>query len=85
MSNNIYSETLSEAVVNLHAQIDERAAVLAPEWSQNVYDKGHIAYGTTHTFDWPIVTLKAKATRKYFHASIYRMSSGRYEVTSYVL
>jgi hypothetical protein len=85
MSNNIYSETLSEAVVNLHAQIGERAAVLSPEWPHDIYNKGHVAYETTHEFHWPIITLKTKPTRKYFHASIYRTSGGRYEVTAYVL
>jgi hypothetical protein len=72
-------------VVNLHAQIDNNRVVLAPEWSEEVYKKGHIGYDTTHTFDWPVITYKGKPTRKYFHASIARLSSGTYEVVSYVL
>jgi len=85
MSKSCYFETLSESIVALHANIIDAGAEIAPDWSCNIYDKGHVAYGTTHTFDWPIVSLKGKPTRKYFHASIYRMDSGRYEVTSYIL
>ncbi len=87
MSNKVfvYHQTLSESIVALHADILEHGAEIAPEWSCDIYDKGHIAYDTTHTFDWPIVSLRGKPTRKYFHASIARLSSGTYEVVSYVL
>ena len=80
-----YFETLSESVVELHARIDEARAVLAPEWSQDIYDRGHIAYNTHHDFNFEIKTLKDKPTRKWFHATIWRLSSGNYEVNSYIL
>lgn len=85
MSKSCYYETHAEAIDALDAALYEAGTVLDPNWQDEVHNRGHIAYGTTQTFDWPIIEARGKRTRKYFHAAIYRMESGRYEVTSYVL
>ena len=46
---------------------------------------GAVSYETTSKYDWEIDTLKGKPTKKYLHASIYRLNSGNYELTLYVL
>lgn len=83
--------TFTEAVESLQYRLDESDAVLVnPEsdrhhWMRYVYSKGPVNYGQTLRADLEIAKLKGKPTRKWFHVSIYRMDSGRYEVTSYIL
>lgn len=36
-------------------------------------------------YDFKLGTLKGRPTRKYFHAVITRLDSGRYELVTYVL
>lgn len=89
-----YQDTLTDCVFALAHRIDAEKAVLVKSgpggaveqlWCAEIYDRGHVSYGTTHRFDFEIKTLKGKPTRKWFHAAIYRMDSGRYELTSYIL
>jgi len=47
--------------------------------------RDHLAYGTTRRGDFKLETIKGKPTGKFFHATIYRISSGRYELTTYIL
>jgi hypothetical protein len=42
-------------------------------------------YGCTRSRSFALLTLRGKPTRKYFHVTIYRLDSGRYELTTYVL
>lgn len=44
-----------------------------------------VPYGTTKEAHAEIETIKGKSTKKWFHVSIYRLESGRYELTIYVL
>lgn len=44
-----------------------------------------VKYGESKESHSPIVSLKGKNTKKYAHLTIYRTTSGRYEVNVYVL
>lgn len=82
----IYHETLSSAVNESLAEIALRGAVLRDaEEITRVFEFGGISYGQNKEAHAEIATLKGKGTRKFAHASIYRMESGRYELTVYIL
>jgi hypothetical protein len=88
-----YHESLSDTVFEIARRIDDSKAVLvksgddavADSWVSEIYNRGHVAYGTTHSFNFEIKTYRGKPTRKWFHAVIYRLDSGRYELTTYIL
>jgi len=86
MKNN-YFETLGEALRAFVAQVFERGAVLAENELANVAEKfnGGVSYGQSVSRSFELLTFKGKATRKGAHVSLYRMESGRYELTAYVL
>lgn len=44
----------------------------------------HVNYGTTGFILARLITPKGNEARKCLHASIYRMDSGRYELTAYL-
>jgi hypothetical protein len=56
-----------------------------PNWDETIYSQGPVNYGQTIQVHLELKTLKSKPTRKFFHVSLYRMDSGRYELTSYIL
>lgn len=81
----IYHPTLHQAIdaAFKHA-VNSRAAIalvdLQDEFSQGV------PYGETVQGHCVISELKGKPTKKFFHATIYRMSdTGTYELTCYIL
>lgn len=86
-----YHESLTDTVFEIARRIGDSKAVLVKSgdlletWVNEIYDRGHVAYGTTHSFNFEIKTLKGKPTRKWFHVVIYRLDSGRYELTTYIL
>jgi hypothetical protein len=84
---NIYFETFGEAIDGAIGAIHARNGVLISSCyeASEVMGAEPINYNQTRTFDFPIEFLKGKPTRKYYHVSIYRMPSGRYELTTYVL
>jgi hypothetical protein len=87
-SNQIYFETLSEALDAFIQNTEDKGAVFASEQPQiHVAEKfnGGVSYGATVSRSFELATLKGKATRKFAHCVVYRMESGRYELTSYVL
>ena len=49
------------------------------------YEFDGVPYGTSKRFDGELKSYKGKNTRKWFHVTITRMDSGRYEVVSYPL
>ena len=42
-------------------------------------------YGQSRSLSVKLESLKGKPTKKYFHTSIVRMDSGKYELTNYIL
>jgi hypothetical protein len=81
----IYHETLSLALQAAEAHAVCSRAMIDRDALREEFATGGIPYGTTRNADLPIQFYKGKPTRKGFHVSIYRMDSGRYELTCYIL
>lgn len=88
MSNGIYFETLGAAVFafveNVKAQFGEFERE-NPEAEIAMAFNGGVSYGQTVSKSFELVSLKGKKTKKWAHISLYRMESGRYELTNYIL
>jgi hypothetical protein len=54
-------------------------------WTQEIFNAGHLPYGATRSFHFELLTIRGKQTKKFFHVTIYRLDSGRYELTTYIL
>jgi hypothetical protein len=82
---NAYHETLGEVIEAIERSAIELKAELVGEW-RDVFEVGFsVAYEQTRYENFPLVSYKGRPTSKFFHASIYRMPSGRYELTTYIL
>jgi hypothetical protein len=81
----IYHETLSSALFHAKVEAFASGAIINRDELDEAYSTGGVPYGTTREAHLPIEFLKSKATKKHFHVSIYRMDSGRYELTCYIL
>lgn len=82
---NIYYETLSEVVDAIVARAAaDRIELKSPAEVQEIFS-GHIAYEQDRSGNFEIAALNGKPSRKWFHAQVYRMASGRYELVTYVL
>ncbi len=60
-------------------------AELDPTPIQEKFQYDGVAYETSKEAHAPIAFLRGRTTKKYAHVTIYRMKSGRYELTVYVL
>ena len=80
-----YFETLASAVDAIFSRAYADRCVFANPDDVFSVGRDHLAYEQNRTGDFALTAVKGKATRKYFHANIYRMHSGRYELTTYVL
>lgn len=80
-----YFETLAGAVDAIFVNAYSDRGVFAKPTEVWSMCQDHLAYGQTRTGDFALESYKGKPTKKFFHASIYRMDSGRYELTTYVL
>lgn len=81
-----YHDTLSETLDEVGNRLTAAQIVLnTTTWADKIYERGHIAYGHTHSFDFEIATRKDRKTRAWFHVVIVRLDSGRYELTTYAL
>jgi hypothetical protein len=76
-----YFETQSEALQCVFNSIENtKYEVKLPEsiWTE------HVAYGSTTRYSLPlIVTKTGNPAKKWLHISLYRMDSGKYELTYY--
>lgn len=81
----IYHETLGQAIEQGHKNFENSGAVLVDHQEDTKFVYGGLAYGETKEAHYEIATLKGKKTKKYAHMTIYRMESGRYELTTYIL
>lgn len=80
----IYHETLSAAIDAAEYRAQISGAVIGDSLRE-AFATGGVPYGTTRSESVAIESLKGKKTRKSFHVSLYRMRSGRYELTCYIL
>lgn len=81
----IYHETLGEAVNEVHETLKREGIELIDAGTiSDRYQFDGIPYGQTKDCHAEVSTVKSKTTRKWVHVSIYRMDSGRYELTLYL-
>jgi hypothetical protein len=82
----MYYETLSETLEAALGNLAKRKGELSDGVDfHEPFQYGGIPYGTYKSASFALSALRGKPTRKAFHVSIYRMESGRYELTDYVL
>lgn len=80
----IYHPHLSSAIdAAFNHAVNSRASI-SEDGLRALFDQG-IGYGETKQGHCAIAQFKGKPTKKYFHATIYRMDSGTYELTCYIL
>lgn len=88
MNTEIYFETLGETLTAFRAQIEKRGggfvACVTDETIANEF-AGGLKYEETRAASFALQTYKGRNTGKYASLSIYRMPSGRYELTAYIL
>jgi hypothetical protein len=81
----IYHETLCSAVTAALAHAAGNRAEVSEELVRDRYAVNYgITYGETRHASFEITALKGKKTSKFFHIVIYRLESGRYELTCYI-
>lgn len=80
-----YYETLAGAVDAIVARAAEDQCELAKP--SEIWDlcRDPLSYGDTRRADFQLLTRKGKKTRSYYHAQIWRLDSGRYEINTYAL
>jgi hypothetical protein len=84
--NNGFFETLSSAVQGAMDAAESARAVLGnADVAREEMEREPINYNTHRGWDFAIVELKGRKTRKYFHVVICRLDCGRYELVTYVL
>ena len=83
--NAIYFDTLAQTVDAAVAEADQRGAVLARPTEAWALAQDHLACGLYRRGDFQLAEFRGKPTKKYYHVVIYRLDSGRYELTAYVL
>ena len=54
-----------------------------PQYPETLWCE-HVDYGTTVKYHIPMLTKGGFPARKYLHISLYRMDSGRYELTTWL-
>jgi len=81
-----FVETLGAALDAINEYLHENDVVLVDEigWLDPFTFSG-ISYETFKEAHGEIATIKGAKTKKYAHATIWRMSSGRYEWNVYIL
>ncbi len=80
-----YFETFAAAVDAIFTAADANKCVFSRPTEVWNLTQEPLSYLQTRTGDFALDERKGKPTRAYFHASIYRMDSGRYELTTYIL
>lgn len=81
---NHYFETLAETLRAHIAYVESQGGRFSEDMDEAYIFFPPVRYGETMEDHRELATLKGKGTRKWAHASIYRMENGRYELTSYI-
>lgn len=81
----IYHDTLGSAIDAIETWLDNnKASMIRPDWRE-VTAWEHCGYEQTIQYHFSLGTYKGKPTGRYLHATVYRLPSGRYELTLYCL
>lgn len=85
MVNDSYFDRLDQVVDAVLARVERSKSVLADN-DQFIRDLSKpVGYRETNRVDGQLASLKGRPTRKFFHTTIARCESGRYELTAYIL
>lgn len=85
---NCYFETLGAAIFAFAEYVREQFGEFErenPEGEIAAAFNGGVSYGQTVSRSFELASLKGKKTKKWAHITLYRMESGRYELTNYIL
>jgi hypothetical protein len=83
-SSETYFETLGAALAAHIAKVESLGGVFEDNTEEMYCFFPPVSYGQTQYDHRALATYKGKGTKKYAHAAIYRMETGRYELTSYI-
>jgi len=85
LNSDVYFNTLAGALDAVEHFAFNAKAELDQNWRAR-FDFNYCIYsGCTARETIEIISLRGKCTNKALHLSLYRMDSGRYELTSYIL
>ena len=82
-----FTETLNGALEAIKDELRNRGVILSEgcaDWL-DTFVFGGLAYGQNRETHAAIFTIKDKPTKKWAHATIWRLDSGRYEWNLYLL
>jgi len=79
-----YFNTLADTLRAHIENVQKQGGIFSEDASEMYCFISPVHYGQTLQDNRELSSLKGKNTRKYAHASIYRMDCGRYELTSYI-
>jgi hypothetical protein len=82
--NRNYYETLAETLRAHISNIESQGGRFSEDMDEAYCFFPPVHYGQTMEDHRELASLKGKGTRKYAHASIYRLETGRYELVSYI-
>jgi len=82
--NEIYFDSLAGAVDGIIVAAENARALLTRPSEVWALAQDRLAYGQTRRGDFSLDLLRDKPTRKFFHATICRLDSGRYELTTFI-
>ena len=81
-----YSETLSETLQKFVSFVENESNATFEDDPQEMFCFfPPVNYGQTFSKSYPLKSYKGKPTKKWAHMVIYRMESGKYELTNYIL
>ena len=84
-SSSPYSDTLSETLEKFVSFVKTERAEFEEDPAEIFCFFPPVNYNQTFSKSYPLKALNGKATKKYAHIVIYRMETGTYELTSYIL
>jgi len=79
----VYFETLGAAFESFLEYVKAAGGELV-ETDFTLAFVGGVSYGQTRSEHYELASLKGKKTRKFAHVTLYRLESGRYELTNYL-
>lgn len=78
----IYHETLGAAIYEVRKSIAAKQ-IISEDFENHLWDG--VRYEETQQRSFEIDSIKDKGTRKWLHVTVYRLHTGRYELTTYIL
>lgn len=79
--NDTYFETQQAALAYSDTMATDRGYL--PQYPESIWTE-HVSYGTSVKYCIPLLTSQGNPARKHLHISLYRMDSGRYELTTWL-